>query len=213
MRVVIPVKSFRLAKHRLADTLSPLQRERLAMLMATNVVAAANGYDIAIACDDNDVEKWARDLGADVIRTDGRDLNGSISLALADSRDSGWDGVAIVHSDLPLADSLDAVFDHFTGQVVLVPDVAMDGTNVMVVPTDRPIAFAYGPGSLARHISAVREAGLTHRLVESLELGWDIDEPEDLSVPIRSRSAAERVSVYFDEGLLIERPTSERAPR
>lgn len=156
MRVVIPVKSFRLAKRRLADTLSPLQRERLAMLMATNVVAAANGYDIAIACDDNDVEKWARDLGADVIRTDGRDLNGSISLALADSRDSGWDGVAIVHSDLPLADSLDAVFDHFTGQVVLVPDVAMDGTNVMVVPTDRPIAFAYGPGSLATHIGCPR---------------------------------------------------------
>ncbi|NBO33598.1 MAG: hypothetical protein EBV02_04410 [Actinobacteria bacterium] len=66
--VVVPIKSFRLAKGRLAQVLNDAEREELARLTAQRVVEAAAGCALFVVCDDDDVAEWAAGVGARVVR-------------------------------------------------------------------------------------------------------------------------------------------------
>ncbi|NBO81097.1 MAG: hypothetical protein EBV42_07600 [Actinobacteria bacterium] len=61
--VVVPIKSFRLAKGRLAQVLNDAEREELARLTAQRVVEAAAGCALFVVCDDDDVAEWAAGVG------------------------------------------------------------------------------------------------------------------------------------------------------
>jgi len=43
--------------------------------------------------------------------------------------------------------------------------------------------FAYGAGSLARHVAEVERLGLALRVERERRLGWDVDLPADLVTP------------------------------
>ncbi|MGA1122091.1 MAG: 2-phospho-L-lactate guanylyltransferase, partial [Ilumatobacteraceae bacterium] len=65
--VVIPIKSFSLAKTRLAASLSPESRNRLARQCADAVVRAASPLAVYVVCSDDEVASWARAHGASVV--------------------------------------------------------------------------------------------------------------------------------------------------
>ena len=184
MRVVVPVKAFDRSKARLAAALTDDERALLAESLATQVVRSAAPFRVVVACDDDAVAEWATELGAEIARTDGLDLNGSVQSAV-DGLDIDVTVAVVVHADLAdplrLAATLhDAEVLVRQGYVVMVPDLDDDGTNVLGIPTRAGFRFAYGVGSAARHREEAARLGLkVHSVVDS-PLAWDVDNPADL---------------------------------
>ena len=133
--VLVPVKAFDQAKHRLAPALDAPARAELARSMATNVVSVAAPLPVWVVCDDDDVAAWAAIEGAQVLWRPGRGLNGAVTDGVDHLAGLGFDQVIVAHADLPHALDLAWVAD-FDG-VTLVPDRHDDGTNVACVPTGR----------------------------------------------------------------------------
>lgn len=179
--VVIPVKSFQTAKVRLAPAMGEAARAELARTMASRVVAAAAPLPVHVVCDDDEVASWAAACGATVIWTPGRGLNGAVQDAVAQLAGTGVGHVTVAHADLPRAADLRWP-SRFAG-VTLVPDRHGDGTNVISLPTACSFAFAYGPGSFARHVAEARRHPLPLRVARRADLAWDVDVPDDLLEP------------------------------
>lgn len=179
--VLVPVKSFRAAKHRLAPALDEPARAVLAREMATTVVAAARHLQVAVVCDDDEVAAWASEQGAMVILQPGRGLNNAVTNGVAHLGSLGFARVIVAHADLPHALDLTWVAE-FEG-VTLVPDRRDDGSNVVCVPAGAGFRFSYGRGSFRRHADEARRLGLPLRVEREPRLGWDVDIPDDLRRP------------------------------
>lgn len=179
--VLVPVKAFHAAKLRLSPALDDRAREKLAQEMATTVVRAAGNLPVAVVCDDEAVAAWAVEVSAEVIWRPGRGLDGAVADGVQQLAARGVERVIVAHADLPHARDLSWVAD-FDG-VTLVPDRRDDGTNVACVPARSGFRFAYGPGSLRRHVAEARRLGLPVRVEREARLGWDIDVPADLETP------------------------------
>lgn len=179
--VVIPVKDFTRAKVRLAPELEPAERADLARRMATTVVEAAAPLPVVVVCDSEPVRSWAEAVGARVIWTPGLGLDGAVQAGVEQLGSEGVAKAIIAHSDLPLARSL--AWIGATPGVTLVPDRALDGTNVLAVPTDIGFRFAYGAGSFTRHRTEATRLGQQVRVVNDARLSWDVDLPADLALP------------------------------
>lgn len=190
--VLVPVKAFVRAKARLAPALGPTERAELARAMATRVVHAFGDHRVWVVCDDDTVAAWARAQGASVSWQPGRGLNGAVSTAVAERFADGAGRVTVVHSDLPLLARFPDL-DCDPGTVVLVPDRHGTGTNVVSTPTPT-FRFAYGPASFHRHLAEIERLGLSARVVRDGSLGWDVDEPADLSVFDLDDPAADRAA-------------------
>ena len=176
--VLVPVKSFKRAKARLAPSLDPDRRAALARHMAGRVLAAAAPLPVAVVCDDDEVAAWAAGRGAWVLPEPGRGLNGAVESGVATLGAAGADEVLVVHGDLPLAHDLAGLAGR--GGVTLVPDHRDDGTTVACVPTGRGFRFSYGPGSFARHCAEAERLGLTLHVVRDPALRADVDIPSDI---------------------------------
>jgi 2-phospho-L-lactate/phosphoenolpyruvate guanylyltransferase len=179
--VLVPVKSFQAAKRRLADWLTPSERERLARWMAERVLAAAGPLPAFVACDDERVAEWAEGLGAQVSWGPGLGLNGAIDHGVDTMSGKGFDHVVVAHGDLPLARGFAELAR--PGQVVIVPDRRRDGTNVLSRPTGLAIAAEYGAGSFARHVSAAIASGASVSVRRDPLLGIDVDTIADCRHP------------------------------
>ena len=179
MAVLIPVKAFGAAKGRLAEVLDAEARADLARSMAAIVVAAAAPLPVTVVCDDDDVDAWARSVGADVVRVDGPGLNRAVEAGMDALAADGVAMVVVAHADLPHATRLDhcAGFDGIT----LVPDRHHDGTPVAAVPTGTGFRFAYGSDSFAAHVAEAERLGLAWRSLLDPDLAWDVDGPDDLA--------------------------------
>ncbi len=178
--VIVPMKPFSAAKGRLAQTLAPSKRASLAREMAQVVLQAAAPLPVLVVCDHDEVATWARQQEAMVLFQKEPGLNNAVQEAFQYLREAGFSHVIVAHGDLPLAQDL-AWLAEFEG-VTIVPDRHRQGTNVMSVPTSAAFVFGYGPGSFAYHLDHVQALGLPYRVVEDAALGWDVDEPRDLSV-------------------------------
>jgi len=179
--VLLPVKSFREAKGRLAAALDQHHRAALAREMATKVAAAAGALPVYVVCDDDEVAAWATSVGAEVIWRPGRGLNGAVADGVDELAGFRFDKVIVAHADLPHALDLSWVAD-FDG-VTLVPDRRDDGTNVACVPTGVGFTFSYGPRSFERHQHEAARLHLPVRIEREQRLGWDVDVPADLESP------------------------------
>jgi len=186
--VLIPIKDFRQAKHRLAGRLEPDEREALARSMAAKVIAAADGLDVRVVCSDPAVAEWARSCGAGVEWVEVEGLNPAIEAAARQVGRSARQ-ILVCHADLPHARSLHGLARSAT--VTIVPDRHHEGTNVLVVPADAGFRFQYGPGSLQSHVAEALRLGLDVEIRQIPDLQWDVDTPEDLD-GTESRPTAER---------------------
>ena len=176
--VLVPVKSFRRAKARLAPSLDPGRRAALARHMAGRVLAAAAPLPVAVVCDDEDVADWAAALGALVLAEPGRGLNGAVETGVAALGAAGAEEILVTHADLPEAEGLAALAGH--GGITLVPDRREDGTTVACIPPGAGFRFSYGPGSFTRHCAEADRLGLGLRVVRDPALRADVDLPSDI---------------------------------
>ncbi len=181
--VVVPVKSFELAKGRLASILDGRQRAELAREMAAGVIAAAAPLPVWVVCDSHEVSTWALDRGAGVVWRAVPDLNEAVTTGVDFLLGEGFARAIVAHGDLPLARRLDHLDDPTDPhRVTIVPDRRGDGTNVLSVPTGSGFRFAYGSASAAAHRAEAERLGLGVRIVDDPDLAWDVDTPDDLAV-------------------------------
>jgi 2-phospho-L-lactate guanylyltransferase len=179
--VVVPLRSFALGKARLADALDDDARRAFTRTMAERVVAAAGTRPTVIVSSAPDVVAWARTLRLDHIDDPGS-LDGAARVGREWVREQGLARVVVMHADLPLASSLDGIADDGDQPVaVVVPDHHDDGTPVLAIPSMIDFAYAYGPGSCARHIAEAERCGLGVRVVHDHALGFDVDDAADLA--------------------------------
>lgn len=189
---LVPVKAFADAKGRLRGHLSDAERARLARWTAEQVLAAATGTAVFVACDDDGVAEWAAAHGATVAWGPGLGLNGAIDEAAAQIAEAGFERVTISHADLPVPLGLASVGRGAIGQsgarhpggVVIVPDRHGDGTNVLSRPTELAIPAQYGPGSFRRHLDAALASGAPVTVRFDPHLSVDIDTAADLRHPL-----------------------------
>ena len=186
--VVIPIKSFTVAKGRLADTLTPQQRANLAQECAATVVKAAHDLPVFVVCSDSDVAVWARAHGAHVVDCPTPGLDVAVRAGCEAARAHGATHIIVAHADLPLATQLGHVARD--GKVSIVPDRHRDGTNVLSFPASVDFTTAYGPGSFDNHVRIAETLGLTVEVIHDDSLELDLDTADDLGELARRQKGA-----------------------
>lgn len=188
---LIPVKSLRRGKSRLAAVLDERERRALVIAMLRKVVkeCAAHGsiHAVCVVTADDEIAAIAEALGAGVI-AEGEEagLSGAVLAGLDAAREAGASRVLILPGDLPLLDQheLERIFEASAGgaRSVIVPCGRGDGTNGLLIPSLSDFAPDYGEASFARHFAHLTELGLQPVALRLPGIAVDIDEPDDLAL-------------------------------
>ncbi len=137
---------------------------------------------VAVATASDEVARFAQGLGALAI-----DLyvdlgtRAAYQQAIAIHRPGG--ALLLINGDLPFLQPEDVeIMCRNHDDVVIAPDRHGCGTNALWCRTAGIIEPLFGENSFKRHCAAVRAAGMTPRVVKRLGLGFDVDDPQDLSL-------------------------------
>lgn len=186
--LVIPVKSLREGKTRLADVLGPAQRRALMEQLLLHVLAQAAQYPgldkTAIVSGCSDTRQRASELGASAITETGYGLNAAIRQAQLTLRQWGASKMLIVPCDLPLLTSEDLRQLSQTGEpgsIGIAPDRRGSGTNGLCLDPRLEFRFQFGEHSYRSHVENAMHLGLEHETANCPGLAFDVDTPEDLA--------------------------------
>jgi 2-phospho-L-lactate guanylyltransferase len=188
--VIVPVKSFALAKQRLALVLSAGERARLAQTMLCDVLeqltALAQLAGIMVVTADPFAAQIAGSFGArhipDLSETG---VNQAVALGFDAVKSSGGP-VAALAADVPFATSgeIGAALSHLDQHlVVLAPAETDGGTNLLALRRVGLMEPSFGEGSFARHREQARTRNLDCGVVRARGLCHDIDLASDLVSP------------------------------
>lgn len=191
---VIPIRSLKEGKTRLASALEASAREHLNReflshtLTVTNAVPLLKGVLVVSA--DMAALDLAREQGAHaLIESPPRGLNPALTMASSWLAKRGANHVMSVSADLPYltTEDLMAVLDLALGKdgtaraaVTIAPDEDEQGTNVMVVSPPGVLLYQYGIDSFGRHRAQARKNGMLVHVIRRPGLLFDVDSPEDL---------------------------------
>lgn len=176
--VVIPVKSFSLAKGRLAGDLDPRSRARLGMALAQHVAATVveAGQIPLIVTADPEVAVWATRSGYPSLPDpdDGLDAAADTGVDWALQSGSYW---LVLHSDLPLLDvsDVDALSRHLAARRDVIAPSADGGTSA--IGSSERVEFGFGVASFHHHLRMLSDP----HVVARRGLLLDVDSPHDLS--------------------------------
>ena len=192
--VILPMKSFGLAKTRLRDGMSDAARSALARAMFERALLAV------VQCqrvDDTYVVTNGDDVAASVNALDDARIrvlrDPRPDMALADLMDWSLDAVAthaatralILMADLPRLETRDidelcSALDH--SDCVLVSDQRGKSTNALGMRLPFRGVTSFGqPDSFALHQQLVQGLGLRTRYASNARIAHDVDIPEDLT--------------------------------
>jgi 2-phospho-L-lactate/phosphoenolpyruvate guanylyltransferase len=188
--VIVPVKAFDLAKQRLSGILQPPERAALARTMlrdVLNVVASAVlPSNVIVITSSPEASAIAKSAGTLVLQeATSSDLNSAIEAATRHVMVQNAGGFLMLPADVPeitiavLHQALVALNQN--GSVVLAPAIGDGGTNLLACRPPHAIRPEFGAGSFAKHLAAAKRSGLACHVLNSPELGGDIDSPEDLA--------------------------------
>ena len=190
---VVPIRSLRHGKSRLTPVLGNEARQTLLRRVADRVVTAAvdSGLieTVLVVSPDAETLAWAAEVGPSVVAALQPEhrlgLNGAIDAGRAWALDHGASAVVSLFADLPLivADDIRGLVAR-TEPVVLGPDRRGEGTNALLLRLagrGSEFAFAFGDGSLAKHLDEARRLGLDAALHDATGIGFDLDTPDDWS--------------------------------
>jgi len=176
--VLLPVKSFNNAKARLSSVLNPIERAALSRSLAEGVISACTGVPVWVICEDEEVERWALNLGTQVIRNTRAGLNQAAQTGLAALAKEGIEKILITHADLIFPEDLLSLFKY--DGIVLVPDRHNDGTNIIGLPSGIDFSFKYGLNSFEKHRHEAKRFDLPLSIITNTNFGFDMDNPDDL---------------------------------
>ncbi len=188
---IVPIRSLRAGKTRLATVLGGREREALLRQTAAGVVAAARhsgGIEtVLVVSSDGDALAWAAALGPDVAPlaqpASLPGLNGAIEAGREWARAEGATAILSLFADLPFLSAVDICgLTARPEPVVLGPDRRGEGTNALLLRlagNGVAFRFAFGEGSLARHREEARLLGLDAGIFRAAGVAFDLDTPGD----------------------------------
>jgi 2-phospho-L-lactate guanylyltransferase len=189
---LIPVKSLRDAKTRLADALDARARAELVLAMLSDGIEAcllSGVFElVCVISDDSDVLWHARELGAKPLAEPAMRSGLNESLTFGQRYMARRVAVAellILPADVPLVrpDDICAVADALAGgpeqHVVIVP--ARDGgTNALALRPPEAIPMSFGSNSAAAHRAAAERADIVVTELQVDRLAFDVDDLADV---------------------------------
>lgn len=175
---IIPLKSFREGKKRLADAITAEQRAHLGMALALHVAEVAIAADLLplFVTADPEVATWSATSGFPVLPESSEGLNGAARTGVnwAEQSGSRW---VVLHSDLPLLEVDDLTTLLSRGDQVIAP--SSDG-GTSAISSEGPLGFEFGPLSFHRHLSRMTSPVVVTRTGFLL----DVDSPDDLTAAL-----------------------------
>lgn len=198
---IIPIKPLDRAKSRLH--LPAKQRRRLALAFAGDTIAAISACaavrSVTTVTADPRVAALARELGAEVVHDEARDLDQAVQAAVASVTRGHRDlGVMVAPGDLPALRAHDvcALLAQWGGHdAAFVPDRTGAGTTMVLAAPRAEVVTRYGPDSAARH----RELGLRPLTGAPERVRLDVDTVADLerarALGLGNRTTAELARV------------------
>lgn len=183
---ILAVRPVDQGKSRLSDSLSNDERISLNYRMFRHVFSTMKevfpaGRIIVISRSGTLLEE-ARMGGAFGQQEEAGELNSALSQGARFAVDRGASALLNVSSDLPFLETRDILaMLAAAGDIVIATDRTHSGTNALLVRRPFAIPYRYGLGSLAAHLAAAREAGLTATVIDRPGLARDIDTPADLA--------------------------------
>jgi 2-phospho-L-lactate guanylyltransferase len=203
--IAVPVKSLSEAKSRLASSLTPLERGALTLAMLEDVLDATlalPGWETWVVSPDEAVLEIAVRRGARAIAEESPPLASAIGQVEQEAVDAGADTLAVLLGDTALVTS-DALTRavHTLSRVVVAPDGAEVGTNLLVRRPPRAIRASFGPDSFRSHLRSAAAKGLPAAVVELEELAFDLDAPDDILTLLQTRRAGRTRDVCLDMDL------------
>lgn len=190
INIVIPVKSFQLAKSRLSPVLSLLSRQRLMQsLYLNNLEFLQTHYSfchLLVVTPDTAAAQWARERGVAVLQEDQCDgLNAAIEKATRWSVERKFDTQVVFFADIARPDTtdLDQLLSRAGTVNSLVAVPALDGgTNVLLSTPPSITPAIFGKNSYRRLQAHAEKHHIEFNGLKLPSLALDVDRPSDLSV-------------------------------
>lgn len=198
---VVPIRSFREGKTRLASILTGDQRATLLRRTASRVVctlAASQIVDtVLVVSPEQDVLDWARSMGKRIVPmpqpADNAGLNGALDAARTWALERDADALLSLFADLPLLSTLDVrALVKEQAAIVLGADRRGEGTNAMLLRLSgagEEFRFAFGTNSLERHLVEATRLGMDSEIVTAPGVGFDLDTPADWDEYLRTEQS------------------------
>lgn len=187
---LIPIKGFDRGKSRLSEVLTPTERARLARDLFEHVVGVLRSSpaidEIAVVSDSPKACEHAQRLGVVALADadDSRGLADVVDSALQELERRGATNVMICMGDLPeltVEDIASVARQLDESDIVLVPDLLQQGTNVIAMKPATALPSCLGhEDSLQRHHAKALELGLSVSVQLCSGIGFDVDRPRDL---------------------------------
>ena len=188
---IVPVRSLRHGKTRLSSVLGDEARAAILRGIAGRVVTAAVDCGlietVLVVSPDMEALEWAGQFGAAVVAVPQPEhrpgLNGAIDAGRDWALSDGASAVISLFADLPLIvpDDIRALIAS-NEPVVLGTDRRGEGTNALLLRLagrGSEFRFAFGEGSLARHLAEARRLGLNAAVHGVPGIALDLDTPDD----------------------------------
>ena len=196
VRIIVPHRGLAAAKTRLAPVLDEAEREALAKRLLERVLAVAHAAcgDVVVITPSAALGPLLASAGARLAHQRGLGLNAGLEQARAQAIADRIETLLVLHGDLPnlgtddVAALLAAVPQG--GGVAIAPDRGGSGTNALALRPPDAIAFRFGVGSLAAHLTEAEVAGVPLVEVHRPGLAFDLDTPADLARWIELGDAA-----------------------
>jgi 2-phospho-L-lactate guanylyltransferase len=183
--VLLPVKDFTNAKHRLIPALSPDERAGLAKAMLRDVLEAISQADVervVVYTASESVRRVVQPFGFEIIHEHAVEGHSAAVNYMIPILASTSARLLIIASDLPTltAQDIDEAFNFPCDSIAILPSRDSTETNGMLFLCPASIELAYGEGSFARHVERIRNAGHRATVLQIGGIAFDIDTPEDL---------------------------------
>ena len=200
---VVPVKNFDHAKQRLADVLTPSERQALFRAMAEDVLCALAASrrlaGILLVTRDPEARRLAERYGARVLVEEAnRGHTAASSLGASTLAHEGVAGMVQLPADIPLVTPADieALLEAhgMAPAVTIAPSHDERGSNAVTCSPADVLPLCFGDDSLVPHVRRARGLGIEPQIVRRPGLALDIDTPADLeallAAPARTRAHA-----------------------
>jgi 2-phospho-L-lactate/phosphoenolpyruvate guanylyltransferase len=203
--ILIPVKTFRRSKERLAPHYSEDERAALARALCEDifeVIAHVRGIDrvYVITGEDHALDLARKRNWQTIGEREQISESASVDAASQLCAAEGVQALLRLPIDIPLvtASDIEALFAALepAPSIVIVPSRDGTGTNALLRSPPDLFPSHFGPDSFALHLNAAERTGARIKIIRNERIALDVDEPKDLRAAadrVLSRSATARV--------------------
>lgn len=183
---VLPVKTLFLGKSRLAELLTPAERQEQIqtwLLHLLGVLAELPAVQqTVVVSPDPLVHHLAHTAGAVALpEPAGGGLNEAVQWGVQYVQQQVGHRVLVLPADLPLLQPADVAYflQGFKRELRICPNLAGEGTNGLLLPVHPGFHFSFGPGSLAQHTAEGQRLGWPVTIWNIPRWQLDVDTPAD----------------------------------